>query len=88
MQKQFVFKHVRRYSIGGSEAATVLGLSHYQTLRSLYYEKKKPPKSVTDIGRQQILDYGHFVEEHIVESNAKTLGAIHYPEFRMCATRS
>ena len=79
------WEHIRRYSIGGSEAATVLGLSHYQTQRSLYYEKKAPVPNDGDLSRQHILDYGHFVEEHITNSFTATIGAILYPEFRMFA---
>lgn len=79
------WEHVRRYSIGGSEASTVLGVSHYQTPRSLYYEKKAPVQEPENIGRQHILDYGHYVEDHIVSSFAATLGAIVYPEHRMFA---
>lgn len=79
------WEHIRRYSIGGSEAATVLGLSHYQTRRSLYYEKKAPVPDDRDLGGQHILDYGHYVEDHIVQSIAATIGAVLYPEHRMFA---
>lgn len=79
------WEHIRRYSIGGSEAATVLGLSHYQTQRSLYFEKKAPVPDDGDIGRRHILDYGHYVEDHIVHSFTATIGAVLYPEYRMFA---
>lgn len=79
------WEHIRRYSIGGSEAAAVLGLSHYQSPRSLYYEKKSPTRKPRDISGQQILDYGHFLEDYVVQTNAKAMGAMVYPEFRMFA---
>lgn len=79
------WEHIRRYSIGGSEAATVLGLAHYQTPRSLYYEKKAPVPDANELGRRHILDYGHYVEEHITHTNTSNMGAILYPEFRMFA---
>lgn len=79
------WEHIRRYSIGGSEAATVLGLSHYQSPRSLYYEKKAPVPDNRGLGGQHILDYGHFVEEHICHINSSTMGAVRYPEHRMFA---
>lgn len=79
------WEHIRRYSIGGSEAAAVLGLSHFQSPRSVYFEKKAPVKEAPNICRQQILDYGHFVEDHIIESVATSLSVMHYPEHRMFA---
>lgn len=79
------WEHIRRYSIGGSEAATVLGLSKFQTPLSLYHEKRTAYTPRKDIARQQILDYGHAVEDYIVESFASQLGAVRYPEFRMFA---
>lgn len=79
------WEHIRRYSIGGSEAATVLGLSHFQTPRSLYFEKKAPVPDERSLGSQHILDYGHYLEPHIVHSIASTIGAVLYPEHRMFA---
>lgn len=79
------WEHVRRYSIGGSEAGTVLGLSHFESRRSLYHEKKSVTTSSHDAGTQQIFDYGHCVEDYTIAYVAQTLGAIRYPEFRMFA---
>lgn len=79
------WEHIRRYSIGGSEAATVLGLSRYQTQRTLYFEKKAPVPDDRSLGSQHILDYGHFVEDHIVQTFTATIGAVLYPEHRMFA---
>lgn len=79
------WEHIRRYSIGGSEAATVLGLSHFQTPLSLYYEKRCPHHPEKHISSQHILDYGHAVEDYIVKTFAEKLGAVVYPEYRMFA---
>lgn len=79
------WEHIRRYSIGGSEAATVLGLSKYQTPRSLWHEKRTRYDEPFDIGREQIFDYGHAVEPYIIEELASRLGARVYPEYRMFA---
>lgn len=76
---------IRRYSIGGSEASTVLQLSHFQSQLTLYYEKTCPPPENTDITWQQILDYGHDVEDYVIESICDRLGAVRYPEYRMFA---
>ncbi len=79
------WEHIRRYSIGGSEAATVLGLSKYQTPRSLWHEKRTRYEELYDIGREQIFDYGHAVEPYIIGELASRLGAMVYPEYRMWA---
>lgn len=81
------WEHVRRYSIGGSEVSTVLGLSHFQSRRTLYHEKRTPYKEVRSAGSQQILDYGHAIEDYIIEETAARLGAVRYPEYRMFAHR-
>lgn len=79
------WEHVRRYSIGGSEAGTVLGLSHFQSARILYYEKKSPSPEGHDISTQQIFDYGHAIEDYTIDYVADLLGAKRYPEWRMFA---
>ena len=79
------WEHVRRYSIGGSEVGTILGVSHFQSPRSLYYEKKLPNLSDHDAGTQQIFDYGHCVEDYTIGYVADLLGAVRYPESRMFA---
>lgn len=79
------WEHVRRYSIGGSEVGTILGLSHFQSARILYYEKKSPCSDEHDIGTQQIFDYGHAVEDYTIDYVAELLGAKRYPEWRMFA---
>lgn len=81
------WEHVRRYSIGGSEVGTILGVSHFQSPRSLYHEKKSPNLSEHDAGMQQIFDYGHCVEDYTIGYVANLLGAKRYPEYRMFAHR-
>lgn len=94
------WQHLRRYSIGGSEAAVVVGktdahgdqingftqLSHYQSRRGLFYEKQatfvEKPNSAS---KQQIFDYGHFVEDFVIDKAARLLGAKRRPEYRMFA---
>lgn len=94
------WQHLRRYSIGGSEAAVVVGkldengdqidgftqLSRFQTRRGLFYEKQATFVEVpNDPQKQQIFDYGHCVEPFVIQKAAKKLGAEQYPEFRMFA---
>jgi len=79
------WERLRRYSIGGSEAATVLELSHFQSRRTLFYEKTQPKEERRTVGGQQILDYGHRMEDYIINEVAHRLGAAWYPEYRMFA---
>lgn len=79
------WESVRRYSIGGSEATAVLGLSHFQSPLTLYLSKTADSGEQRDIGSQQILDYGHDLENYIIEEICTRLGAVHWPEYRMFA---
>lgn len=94
------WQHLRRYSIGGSEAAVVVGkvdengdqingftqLSKFQTRRGLFYEKQATFVEVPNSPqKQQIFDYGHAVEPFVIQKAAEELGAKQYPEYRMFA---
>ena len=79
------WEHIRRYSIGGSEAAAVLGVAKFQSQRTLYHEKKTPYKEIRNIDSQHILDYGHAVEPYVIGEIASRLGAKQRPEYRMFA---
>lgn len=79
------WEHIRRYSIGGSEAAAVLGISHFQSPRSIFGEKRRTPLPNHDIGRQHIFAYGHAVEDFVIDSAAEKLGAERCREHRMFA---
>lgn len=94
------WQHLRRYSIGGSEAAVVVGkvdtngdqidgftqLSKFQTRRGLFYEKQATFVEVPNSPqKQQIFDYGHCVEPYVIQKAAKELRAKQYPEYRMFA---
>lgn len=94
------WQHLRRYSIGGSEAAVVVGkqdengdqingftqLSKFQTRRSLFHEKQATfAERPNSVPKQHIFDYGHCVEPFVIERAAKELGAKQYPEYRMFA---
>lgn len=84
------WEHLRRYSIGGSDAATILGFCHYHSPRSIYYDKTGVRVNVLDSQdwqRQHILDYGHFVEDHVIDSFAGSVGAKRIEEHRS-ASRS
>lgn len=96
------WQHLRRYSIGGSEAAVVTGkldengdqfdgytqLSKFQTRRGLFYEKQATFVEMPNSPqKQQIFDYGHSVEPFVIQKAAQKIGAKQYPEYRMFAHR-
>lgn len=61
----------------------ITGTSHYSTPLKLYYDKRGEIPDVNDINKQYIFDYGHNVEDYVIEKTCSLLGCIHYPEFRM-----
>ena len=79
---------LRRYSIGGSEASTIMGTNRFQTPRSLFNEKtdrfSQEPESKS---KQYIFGFGHTVEDAVIDLACKKLGAIRRPEYRMFAHR-
>lgn len=81
------WRHIRQFSIGGSEVAAILGISPFQTKRSLYRLKTSTLPTEEDISTQQIFDYGHILEDYVVEKACGLLGAKRYPEYRMWAHR-
>ena len=81
------WEHVRKYSLGGSDAAAVLGLSHFKSPRGVFLDKTSTDKEDRSLGSQHILDYGHAVESFVIDQTAETLGCKHYPEYRMFAHR-
>ena len=96
------WQHLRRYSIGGSEAAVVVGkvdengdqidgytqLSKFQTRRGLFYEKQATFVEVPNTpSKEYIFSYGHCVEPFVIQRAAAEVGAKQYPEYRMFAHR-
>lgn len=77
------WEFLRRYSIGGSEVSAIMGLSHYSSPRKLYFDKRGEIPETTDINKQFIFDYGHCVEDYVVDTACAVLGASRYPESRM-----
>lgn len=79
------WEYLRRYSIGGSEVAAILGLSHFASPRSIYQEKVNYRRHERDASARHILDYGHAVEDYIREQTASIMGVTIWPEHRMFA---
>ncbi len=66
----------RRYGIGGSDAAAVLGISPYATARDLYYDKVKiaPRDDSDDAGSWVAKKIGHLLEDLVAEIFARNTG--------------
>ena len=77
------WEFLRRYSVGGSEVAVLVGKAHYGSPLKLYHDKRGEIPDLLDIDKEFIFGYGHCVEDHVVEKTCSLLGAIHYPEHRM-----
>lgn len=74
---------LRHVGIGGSDSSVVMGLSHYQTEEGLWYDKLGFPEYITDEGKQAIFDRGHFLEDQVINTFCRLVGAKRIPEFRM-----
>lgn len=58
----------RKTGIGGSDSASILGISKWRTARELYYDKigESTPEEI-DKGKQYIFDFGHAMEAFVAE---------------------
>ena len=72
--------------LGGSDAAVVLGISPYNSALELYHNKRGtvfPNPKAPDEGLQFIFDYGHTVEDLVVQEFCRRTGAVRVRETRM-----
>ena len=81
------WEDLRHFGIGGSEAATVLGISPYQNASSLYHNKVGTPAKTTNDDSDWVFDRGNFLEDKVIEAFCKTTGAVPVPETRMFASK-
>ena len=89
----FVFQKewesIRRLSVGGSEAAVVLGLSPYQNASSLYHGKVGTPQKLPlEQDSEWVFERGHLLEDRVIDAFCKTAGARRVPETRMFASKT
>ena len=73
--------------IGGSDSAVIKGLSHYKTLKGLFYDKIGAPELTPVPKKEAVFARGHFLEEKIVQAFCKATGARFIPETRMFRSR-
>ena len=64
----------RRYGIGGSDAAAILGISPWRTARDLYYDKLGIAKIVEDEDNWVQLEIGNLLEPLVARIFAKKTG--------------
>lgn len=74
---------LRHFGIGGSDSSVLMGLSHYNTLEGLYYDKVGFPVVLDDKSKNQVFKRGHFMEDTVIDSFCKMTGATRIPESRM-----
>lgn len=77
---------LRMLGTGGSDAAVILGISPYNTPRSLYYSKRGVPYVIPepeDEGKEFIFEYGHRMEDMVINTFCKQAGCVRIRETRM-----
>lgn len=80
------WESLRMLGLGGSDAAVVLGISPYNSALELYHNKRGtvfPSPKKPDEGLQFIFDYGHTVEDLVVQEFCRRTGATRVRETRM-----
>ena len=80
------WESLRMLGLGGSDAAVVLGISPYNSALELYHNKRGtvfPNPKAPDEGLQFIFDYGHTVEDLVVQEFCRRTGAVRVRETRM-----
>lgn len=77
---------LRMLGMGGSDAAVVLGISPYNTPQALYHSKcgtKFEKEESIDLGKDYIFEYGHRMEDMVINQFCKRNGCRRVRETRM-----
>ena len=77
---------LRMLGTGGSDAAVILGISPYNTPRSLFYSKRGTQFAIPepkDEGKDFIFEYGHRMEDMVINTFCKQEGCTRVRETRM-----
>ena len=76
---------IRHIGLGGSDAAVVMGISHFNTKQHLYHDKVGTPIQwePDDKKSEFLFAYGHCVEPLVIETFCKRTGGVVIPETRM-----
>lgn len=82
------WESLRHIGIGGSDSSVLMGVNPYQTEEGLWYEKLGYPEFISEEGKQAIFDRGHFLEDKVIETFCRLVGARRIPETRMFISRT
>lgn len=77
---------LRMLGMGGSDAAVVMGISPYNSRAMLYHSKcgtKFPKQDAPDPGKEYIFEYGHRMEDMVINQFCKRNGCTRVRETRM-----
>lgn len=77
---------LRMLGMGGSDAAVVMGISPYNSRAMLYHTKcgtKFPKEEKPDPGKEYIFEYGHRMEDMVIDQFCKRNGCTRIRETRM-----
>lgn len=77
---------LRMLGMGGSDAAIVMGISPYNSRAMLYHSKcgtKFPKREAPDPGKEYIFEYGHRMEDMVINQFCKRNGCTRVRETRM-----
>ena len=74
---------LRHIGIGGSDSSVLMGCSPYQSEEGLWYEKLGYPEYVSEEEKQALFDRGHFLEDTVIDTFCRLVGARRIPESRM-----
>lgn len=74
---------VRHVGLGGSDAASIMGLSPYKTALDTYYDKVGMIADSDRKERQAVFDRGHYIEDRVIDEFCRRNHAERIPEHRM-----
>ncbi len=77
------WESLRHIGIGGSDSSVLMGCNPYQSEEGLWYEKLGYPEYISEEGKQAIFDRGHFLEDRVINTFCRLVGAKRIPESRM-----
>ena len=77
------WESLRHIGIGGSDSSVLMGCSPYQSEEGLWYEKLGYPEYISEEGKQAVFDRGHFLEDTVIDTFCRLVGARRISESRM-----
>ena len=72
---------LRHFGLGGSDAASIQGLSPYKTAVDTFFDKTN--RVVRKDDKDVVFRRGHVLEDDVINAFCKTYGGVQVPEYRM-----